>query len=157
MALSWIAGSAAHAQQPFSIRGELGRDKQGMVRLQYYTDKGEVRDSAVVKDGVFILKGAITDPGTVTLMLNPPNYRAMTAEIYKSLDQQIFYLEGAAYLVKGEGGVKTATITGGQAQKDYTELQALHKPLEEQMHALTETMEKFKEVMNDTGMQRIEL
>lgn len=156
LALSWIAGSAAYAQQPFTIRGELGKDKQGIVRLQYYTEEGEVKDSAVVKDGVFILKGAIADPGVVTLVLNPPNYRAMTVEIYKSLDQQNFYLEGAAYLVKGDAGVKTAAITGGQAQKDYAALQALHRPLEEQMHELIEKMEKFKEVMNDTGMQRIQ-
>ena len=156
LALSWTVSAAAYAQQPFTIHGKLGKDKQGMVRLQYYTEKGEVKDSAVVKDGVFTLKGIVMSPGAVALMLNPPAYRAMTVEIYKSLDQQTFYLEGADYSVKSEAGIKGATITGGQAQKEYTELQALHKPLDEQMSVLREKMEQYKTAMNDTGMQRIQ-
>jgi len=155
-AIAWMAGTAAFAQQPYTITGALGKDRQGMVRLIRYTGEGQrVQDSAQVKDGVFELKGKMSEPGTAQLSLNFDEHHAMTADYFKQLDQQLIYLEGADYLVKSDEGFKTAVITGGKAQTEYTLLKELHKPLEEQMKGILEMVEKYKASGNDSGMQHL--
>jgi len=155
-AMAWIAGPAAFAQQPFTIHGQLAKDRQGMVRLVYYNDAGDgIKDSAAVKDGAFVLKGTIANPGPAQLILNPDDGRPMTAEYYKSLDQQIFYLEGAEYSLKSDSGIKASLIRGGQAQSDYTLLKELHRPVDEQMATIMKEVEHYKSGGGDVDMGRI--
>ena len=70
-AIAWIVGTAAFAQQPFTIRGSLARDRQGMVRLIHFSPHGrQVQDSATVTNGVFVLTGKVAESGMAQLILS---------------------------------------------------------------------------------------
>ncbi len=61
----------AQAQQPFTIKGQLGSDQQGMIRLQYTTNKRDLKDSAQVVNGTFTLKGQVAEPAFGMLVFTP--------------------------------------------------------------------------------------
>ena len=141
-AIACMAGTAVFAQQSFTIQGRLAREQQGMVHLVYYAGEGRrVQDSAQVKDGEFILKGRLGEPGLAQIVLDR--------------EQQMFYLEEAEYLVKNDAGVGTARITGGQAQADFEHLKALHQPIEEQMRSLMQTAQRYKPGDNDNALLQL--
>ena len=141
-AMAWIAASAACAQQPYTVTGQLDKDRQGMVRLIQSTGDGrQVQDSALVKDGVFIIKGNAAHPGKAQLVLN--------------FDQQTFYLEGGAYTVKSDSGLRTAVITGASSQMEYISLKEMHQPIDAQMQGIMQMVEKYKAGGSDSGMQHL--
>lgn len=155
-AIAWMAGTAAFAQQPYTITGRLGKDRQGFVHLLYYGSDGRrIQDSAAVKDGAFILAGKVGVPGMAQLILNFDAHRPMTMDYYQGLDQQGIYLEGAAYKVEGETGLKTAGITGGQAQTDYSTLKQLHKTIDAQMEEINAVVAKYKTGGGDIDMEHL--
>ena len=155
-AFAWMAGAAALAQQPYTITGRIGKDRQGFVHLLYYSSDGRrVQDSAAVKDGAFSLTGKVAEPGMAQLILNFDARQRMTMEYYQSLDQQGIYLEGASYKVQGDSGLKTAVIKGGQAQTDYSTLKQLHKPVDAQMEEINAMVAKYKTGGGDIDMEHL--
>ena len=139
-AIACMAGTAAFAQQSFTMQGRMAREQQGMVHLVYYTGEGrQVQDSAQVKDGEFIFKGRLGGPGF--------------AQIALDREQQMFYLEEAAYMVKSDAGIGTARITGGQEQANFENLKALHQPIDEQMRSLMQMAQRYKP--GDSAMQQL--
>ena len=141
-AMAWIAASAACAQQPYTVTGELGKDRQGMARVIQSTGDGrQVQDSALVKDGLFMIKGNAAHPGMAQLVLGP--------------DDQTFYLEAGSYTVKSDAGLRTAVITGGRAQTEYTSLAASHQPIDAQLQGIMEIVKRYKAGGSDSGMQHL--
>lgn len=141
-AMAWIAASAACAQQPYTVTGQLGKDRQGMARVIRFAGDGQrAEDSALVKDGIFIIKGNGAYPGTAQLALDS--------------DQQTFYLEAGSYTVKSDSGLRTAVITGGRAQTEYIGLAALHQPFDVQIQGIMEMVRKYKTSGIDSGMQHL--
>jgi thiol-disulfide isomerase/thioredoxin len=155
-AMAWIATAAACAQQPYSITGQLGKDLRGMAQVTQYTRDGRgVQDSALIKNGLFMIKGNVTHPGKAQLILHFDEQGAASMDAYKIPGEQPFYLEGAAYTVKIDPGAGATVITGGSAQTEYTILAALHQSIDEQLKGFNETVRKYKTSGNDSGMQHL--
>jgi hypothetical protein len=157
LSICCIAVSTAYAQKPFTIKGNLGKDKQGKIRITYRNGNKPVADSTQVKDGIFVLKGIIGDPNEASIVLNPSNVNPwqLTQEGMKD-DQQRFFLESGTTIIKGDEGLKTASVTGDKTQAGYARLMAAYKPLNEQNRVLQEMAQKYKAEMNDTGLVRIQ-
>jgi peroxiredoxin len=153
LAIFGIAVSTAYAQNPFTIKGSLGKDKQGMIRIVYQNQDKSIVDSTQIKDGMFELKGKVGDPTVATLILNPSTN---IMSISWRDDVQEFFLDGGNTIVKSEDGMKTASISGGKAQSDFLRLMAQRKPIVDQQKTLMEMGQKYKAEMNDTGLIRIQ-
>ena len=152
-----ISISAIYAQNPFVIKGNLGKEIQGKIRITYKSENRYLADSAQVKDGIFVLKGAVKDPGYATIVLNPSNPKpwSQTMESLKD-DQQGFFLEEGKYVITSTSGLRTAFIKGGKEQEAYSKLMREYEPINLKNDELRKMGQKFKVEMNDTGMVRLE-
>jgi len=123
-ALLLLPVSFSMAQDKFEIAGKLseaGADK--MVMLSYKNSDGkDAKDSAVVKNGKFVLSGTTAFANKAYLSLVP--LKKDTTQKRTQSDYKEFYLEKGKYKVAGADSMVAASITGGQAQKDYLEYTA---------------------------------
>lgn len=147
-----VAATRLKAQQQFTIHGTLGKDKQGIVRLVYLDpDAKEVRDSAEVKSGVFVISGPIAEPTHATLTLNPPG-----AGFGPNDDVKDLFLDPANITVTSTGGMLNATITGGESQTDFSQLMAQLKVIGDRGKQLDTLRQKYSEDGNDEGLKSIQ-
>jgi len=151
-----ITISISYAQKPFTIKGNLGKEKRGKIRITYMNGDKYVADSATVNNGVFVLEGKISDPYLATIVLNPSDASPwhLTMESFKD-DQQRFFLEKGKFTIKGNDSLKTAVIKGGKAQNDYTKLMLAYEPINKESNKLQELGQIYKREMNDTGLVRL--
>lgn len=109
------------AQDPFTISGRLAKaGSNKMVILTFVNSQGKtINDTAFLTNGKFTLKGTTAYGNKAFLSLLPVEQD--TGRRSAHYDSQQFYLEKGKYAVEGIDSIKTATITGGQAQKDFME------------------------------------
>ncbi len=152
----YFSTTYVYSQEIFFIKGNLGNDQQGKIRIMYKDADKYVIDSTLVKNGKFRLKGKINDPTQVSIVLNPsnPNALALTMESMND-DQQLFFLEGGKITIKSKGNLSQAVIKGGKSQEDYLNLMAQYSPINIKSRELQEIGIKFKKEMNDTGLVRL--
>lgn len=152
-AVMGLLAFSANAQNGFSIKGKVSAAHNGQKVLLEYQSKGKVvKDSAIVKNGSFLLQGKVGEGVQANLTLKPlkegkapSSYEEMLA-----VDQQDFYLENTGFSVAGTN-IKTALIKGGKAQADYLLLQSQLKPLEVKMKPLSEQMRRLFEEKNEAA------
>jgi hypothetical protein len=148
--------SAVNAQKAFTIKGNLGKDKQGKIRMHYKDGDKYITDSTQVKDGSFVLKGTVGDPTFATIALNPSNPNAWRTTMETSKDDQLnFYLEAGTTTIQGKQDLKTAVATGGKAQKDFTYITNLFDPLNKENRKINEQVMKARKEQNDTALTRL--
>lgn len=153
-AMALTAGLTTQAQHTFTIKGQLGPDKQGKIIL-FYTKNGKLKsDTATVTNGAFSIKGEVNDPCFASLYLNKPE--KMTAATKLQTDTQPFSLEAAAMTVSSKDDLKSAKITGGKSQADFTLLQDRYAPIQQKIVVLSEKMAEYKKNKNDTAILRAE-
>jgi len=133
---------AANAQDNFTIKGKLGGANEGKKVMVDYIYQGKMsRDSAIIHNGNFEVKGKIGDP--VKARISVQNAVLSSADIEAMQmgrgDDQEFFLENVPYNVKGTV-MRSATITGGTAQADFAKLQAMLQPMRDEMKPLSEKM-----------------
>lgn len=153
IAVMGLLAFSANAQSGFSIKGKVSATHNGQKVMLDYQSKGKViKDSAIVKNGSFLLQGRVGEVVQANLTLKslkagkaPASYEEMMA-----VDQQNFFLENAEFNVAG-ANIKTALIKGGKAQTDYLLLQSQLKPLEIKMKPLSEQMRRLFEEKNETA------
>lgn len=107
------------AQDKFEISGKLSDVKSNkQVILSYSNSEGKsVKDSAMVKNGKFLLTGTTAFGNKAYLTLAP--IQKDTAKKQVQADYKEFYLEKGKYKVMGADSMAKATITGAQAQTDF--------------------------------------
>jgi hypothetical protein len=107
------------AQDKFEITGKLSKtDGDKIAVLSYINAMGKDKnDTAAVKDGKFTFKGETAFGNKSYLALAPAKKDA--AKGRRQADYQAFYLEKGKYNVAGTDSMKTAKITGAQAQTDF--------------------------------------
>ncbi|KUJ60384.1 hypothetical protein AR687_18245 [Flavobacteriaceae bacterium CRH] len=151
-----ITFSAVNAQKAFTVKGNLGKDKQGKIRMHYKDGDKYTADSTQIKDGVFVLKGTIGDPAQATIVLNPSNPNAWSTTRQSLADDQLnFFLEAGTTTITGKQDLKTAVATGGKAQKDYAYIISLYEPLNIENRKLNELGAKYRKEQNDTALTRL--
>lgn len=141
-ALLLLPASFCTAQDKFEISGKLsaaGKDK--MVMLSYKNSEGkDAKDSAVVKNGKFVLSGTTTFGNKAYLSLLP--VKKDSTQRRRPSDDQLFYLEKGKYAVAGKDSMSTAVITGAQAQTDFLQYNAQTKTLLVQFKEITQRFTK---------------
>ncbi|QHS60912.1 TlpA disulfide reductase family protein [Chitinophaga agri] len=104
----------------FTLKGKIGNlNAPAKVHLVYRTSEGEKRDSAVLTNGAFELKGAIEEPGQAMLLLKHPNPPADP----RMRDMVIFYVEKGTITLNSPDSLKKATFSGSALNTDNQQLQ----------------------------------
>ncbi len=131
---------AALAQKPFTINGNIkGLKKGDKIYLVYNAgDKNKfVTDSATVINGVFALKGTLTEPAEGTLYLNQKLPTVLSEDgLRRGLDYLSLYVEPANITITGTDSLKNASISGSVINADYKKLKALYKPVYDELDAI---------------------
>ena len=145
------AAAQLKAQQQYTIHGTLGKDKQGIIRLVYENpDNKEVRDSAEVKNGVFVMRGAIAEPAHATLTLNPG-----ASGFGPNDDVMDFFLDPANITVASTGGMLNATITGGASQTDFARIMVDLNAVGYRGRQIDTLYQKYSADGNDEGLKSL--
>jgi len=131
---------AVQAQQKYTINGKItGLTKPMKIILSYWPSKTEqVKDSAIIKNGVFHMHGTISRPYKVNMWLAPlkpkPQPKLQIGQVIPENDGQTFYLAAGENNMVGNS-IHEAVIQN-PLQSEYMQLQAALKPLEVLMGAL---------------------
>lgn len=153
-AIVLLFGLAVHAQHTFTIKGQMAKDKQGQIILTYPDGDKRRADTVKVIDGAFLFKGEVARPCYATLDLNRPEMSSRPTA--SQFDRQDFYLEAATIIISGDDKIKTAVITGGKNQLEFSELMKMYKPLQDENAGLTEKMAAYRNDMNEAGIKEVQ-
>ncbi len=107
-----LTALTASAQNGFTLNGKLSGSHEGQkVMITYRADGKAVKDSAIVKNGGFLLKGKVADAVKAKLTLKDlvEDKSPMTMEKMQAQDAQEFFLENKNITVTGST-IKTALI-----------------------------------------------
>ncbi|ARS42298.1 hypothetical protein CA265_22615 [Sphingobacteriaceae bacterium GW460-11-11-14-LB5] len=127
---------AALAQKPFTVTGDIKGLKTGdKVYLIYQGDGKNTTDSATVTNGAFAFKGTLLSPAQGSLFLNKNPYVNRPAQGEK-LDALSLYVEPGNIKLAAADSLKNATITGSPVNADAAKLNALTKPINDQLMAI---------------------
>lgn len=149
-----VLGSVAQAQKQFVVKGQLAKDKNGLIRFSYYTKGKTQTDSMQMKNGAFEFRGKIDVPTAATLEINPLN-RRVTYEERMRQDFRDFYLENREIIIKSDSGLKSAIITAGKQQKYFEESEATEVLITKQMWLLNELGQRYSQEGNLQGLDSL--
>ena len=158
VALLLLPASFCQAQDKFEISGQLskaGKDK--MVMLSYKNSEGkDAKDSALVKNGKFLISGTTAFGNKAYLTLVP--VKKDTTRRGGQSDYQEFYLEKGKYKVTGTDSLAKAGITGTQAQKDFLLWTSKSQALLTQFREITQRFTKvyYAKVKDTVAIKKIQ-
>lgn len=94
---------------PFNLQGEIaGAGAKSKVYLSYRQDGAMVKDSALLKNGIFTFKGEISGPSSAKIILDHQG-SGLSA---KNQDVLSLYLDKGMLKLKSRDSVKNAVISG---------------------------------------------
>ncbi|EDM35534.1 thiol:disulfide interchange protein [Pedobacter sp. BAL39] len=132
----------AFSQHKFTINGQLAKDIQGKVILQYNSHPNTyVRDSAIVRNGAFSLQGEVGDPYFASLQFSDNKGGPKMGRVS---DYKGFFVEGGTIKIVSADSIGNAAVTGGKGQADYLHRVALLKTLNDQYRPLAEQQAKMR-------------
>lgn len=140
IAVFGLIGFTANAQNNFSVTGKFtGLKEEKKVFLNYRLGDKRIEDSTITRNGSFSFKGqAAAAPIKATLSLKPVKNDPAVSMLERILrrDEQDFFLEKGAVVIKGNATAKKASITGGKTQLEYLVLRNSLKPEMDKMEPL---------------------
>lgn len=126
----------AFAQEAFTIKGKVGAyNAPAKVFIQYYEGQQPKIDSAIINNGEFTLSGTVEMPSKGYLVLSPEG-KTFGPWVQQADYAEIFLSQGTIN-VKGET-LRSADVSGTKIIEDYKALNALKKPIQEQMMLVDE-------------------
>jgi peroxiredoxin len=134
--LMLLAPVVAMAQgNTYALKGKFkSAAAEGKVYLNYYKDGTTKRDSAVVQNGVFELKGPSDGPQQVYLTFVSKSSPADKKS--RNRDSRSMYLDKGVILMTVADSIKTATINGSAINTDYKKYTELLKASETAISSL---------------------
>ena len=150
--------SATHS---FTISGKLKKMKDTAVRvyLYYVVDNNRVTDSAEVQNGKYRLTGYINEPVLSRLSVK---YKSGQTGMEAPVDMQ----KDVATLFLAPGKLRVTSIDsfsnirvkgkGSSAHKDYKKFEALNKPFNDSMQALSDVYNQYRNEGKAAKMKQVE-
>ena len=150
--------SATHS---FTISGKLKKMKDTAVRvyLYYVVDNNRVTDSAEVQNGKYRLTGYINEPVLSRLSVK---YKSGQTGMEAPVDMQ----KDVATLFLAPGKLRVTSIDsfsnirvkgkGSSAHKDYKKFEALNKPFNDSMQALSDVYNLYRNEGKAAKMKQVE-
>jgi peroxiredoxin len=124
----------ATAQEKYVINGKIaGLSQDMMVMFSYSPSSGPyIRDSAMVKNGEFQLRGTIDRPYKVNLMMRsihpPVQQKPVIGQTYRPTDNQTFYLTAGVTDITGSS--LASAVINNPVQAEYLSSQKALLPIQ---------------------------
>ena len=136
--VSLIISAVLFAQEGnYTINGRIeGLDAPAMAYLTYKKEGRNVADSALIQKGVFELKGVVDEPFYAVVVIDHKGVGIMNLARRRDNDLLRLYVEKGTIELRGRDSVHHAAISGSPVNKDYQQLLALLKPVEDSIQAL---------------------
>jgi peroxiredoxin len=140
--LSFLMG--AHAQYKYSgnfiINGNISQiAKNGTVYLEYSNNYAQKRDSAKIRNGLFVLKGRIDEPKKCLMYLRERGGKSNSDNLFQ------FYLQPSVCRLMAKKRLCDATIKGSQVNDDKLLYESMTKKLYD---VLGDLYPKYYQVLN---------
>lgn len=119
-------------QVPYIVKGKVG-NFSAPAKVYMVDDIGVAYDSAAVVNGAFTMRGRVSTPTRLFIMLDTKG-KGLKG-LMKSPDADInqLFLEGGTISILGTQNIATASITGTLTNRDFTAYKKLYQPLEAEM------------------------
>jgi len=120
----------AQAQQKYLVKGKIeGFDKEMKIMLAYSEGTKYIRDSAITKDGSFIIQGTISRPYKVSIFVRSvePEPLVKVGQIIPAYDVQAFYLSAGTTTIEGKN--LRSSVINNPVQNEYNDLQNQLQPV----------------------------
>lgn len=149
------------ATRSFTISGKLKKmgDTAAWVYLYYVAENNRATDSAEVRNGKYRLTGNINEPVLSRLSVK---YKSGQTDMESPVNVQ----KDVATLFLAPGKLKVTSIDsfsnirvkgkGSSAHKDYKKFEALSKPFNDSMRALSDVYNQYRNEGNTAKMKQIE-
>ena len=118
--------ATAQTPQAYTIKGQVNPKINAPAKVYLHFGNNEI-DSAIVKNGRFVLKGKITNPSRASATLSQQgtfNEDFMRADVKYG-----FYVEPGTTTFTSPDSLKYASIKGGRLTTDWQELKTAGQPL----------------------------
>jgi peroxiredoxin len=126
--ISFLLPTALFAQEDlFSIIGHVG-NLDSPTKVYLLTESAQIIDSAIVKNGSFLIKGKVDCPYKVILLLDH-NGTGENKLIRMKNDYNVFYLNKGRLTITGKDSISTAVISGSMINAEYQAYKELSQPL----------------------------
>jgi len=127
--ISFLLPTALFAQEDlFSIIGKVG-NLNSPTKAYLLTEGGQAMDSAIVKNGSFLIKGKVDSPHKVILLLDHDGIGVNKSLKMRNFDYNVFYLNKGRLTITGKDSISTAVISGGLINAEYQAYKEISKPL----------------------------
>jgi peroxiredoxin len=141
----------------FTISGKLKKmkDTATTVYLYYAMDNNRVTDSSDVQNGKYRLTGTINEPVLSRLSVK---YKTGEAPVNMQKDMSILFLAPGRLKVTSIDSFSNIKVKGkgSSAHKDYKKFEALSKPFNDSMRALSDAYNQYRNEGNTAKMKEIE-
>lgn len=140
--------------KPVTIKGKIKTpDVAKMVYLYYRVDNNNVSDSAIVKNGQFIVKGKLDEPTAATLLVRFEKSDGKSDPVF---EQMFLFLEPGNIIINVKDSLKFAIVSGSKSHKEYEQLTKLQQPFNDAIQALYPQYMVYRNNNDQEGMKRIE-
>jgi len=130
-------------ESPFVLSGTLEGITDGKIMLASYSEQGPKQDSAIIKDGKFVIKGDYPVPTQVYL------------QIAETRAYSMIYVENTKMTLTGNvNDFRNAKISGSKAQDEFQIYNGLMKDIEEKSGKIME--EFYKPGLGDDRKSELE-
>lgn len=156
IALSFLTltGTVLAQSGMYTINGKIGKlSTPAKAYVVYRSGKTMVTDSAQIKNGAFQLKGIVTEPMKVRLIID---HKGLGLRKLSKPDMLELYVENAAFSVVSKDSIIRAKISGSAINNEATKLDALLAPLNAAQKKLYAEYGAAKGAKNDALMAEID-
>lgn len=157
LAAALLLPFASHAQvpKPFTIHINMEAPQGARIYLVYQTDGKKIIDSAVQKNGVFNLSGAVSQPMDATLVADHAGLgiQQILKKRSNNIDALRLYLHPGNITVKAGKLIADATFAGSAINTDNERLKAMLKPITDRRLALSEQLRAGGYIVDQSNPQ----
>jgi len=125
--------------KPFTLKGNIIGKDSGFIILNYHNNGKYIRDTAIIKKGVFVFEGNITEPILVDIVGE------------NNLNSTCFYIEPGVIKVNlKKDKFAEFEVTGSKTQDESYELDRLQVQVESKMFILKEQLISMNDTIKNT-------
>lgn len=145
----------ALAQTGFTLKATIQKvTVPAKAYLIYRSDTGNVIDSAEVKNGIFEIKGSITEPAKAMLVIDHQGIGFANLRKQKTVDLLNMYIEPGNINITGLDSVSRAKVSDSKINEEFIEYQVLLTPLNNELLNLKNEFEAATKEQQQSGSFR---
>lgn len=145
-------------EQSFTIEGSVAAlQKPAKIYLSVRSKGDSKLDSAVVKDGKFVINGTLEEPSMAYLVMKVQDSTLQLEDHgQRKRDVLTVFIEKGTIKIDTQDSICNATVTGSAANDDFLRLNGLLKGVTGQLNELQQQYRQLYMAKDEEGMKKLE-